>query len=369
MTFTIEKTKLLNALQRLNKVTPQRSTLPILGCVLFDIDKKSIKLRATDLEQTIIIEIPIKSSDVGKTAVPIKTLLEITQEIPDKNINFSIGADQKIELITKTGSYRIMGKSAKEFPEIPTIENPVNIDLSYDELKEIINDTLYAASKDDMKISLQGVCLNVEKDSITAVATDGFRLVKRLSKMNGSTEFSGSVIIPSKFLSIINSHINKKTKISLLLGTNHIQIENEETIILSRIIKEKYPDYESIIPTDNDKKIELNREALLSAVKRVSIFSNRTTKQVTLSFENNMVTVDTEDAENMTAGNESVDCKYDGKALSIGFNANFLKELLSHQPSDELTIKLKSSLGAGMFYPIEEKSTREIVTLLMPIRI
>ncbi len=369
MKFTINKTELLNALQRLNKVTPQRSTLPILGCVLFDIEKKIIQMRATDLEQTIIIKIPVKSNDNGKTAIPIKTLLEITQEIPDKTVNISIGTDNKIDLMTKTGTYSIMGKPANEFPENPTIENPVSIDLSYDELKKIINDTLYAVSRDDMKISLQGVCINVDEAKITAVATDGFRLVKRLSKANGKTDFTGSVIIPSKFLSILNTHISTKAEINLLLGTNHVQIENDDTTILSRIIKEKYPDYESIIPSDNDKKIEVNRNELLSAVKRVSIFSNRTTKQVTLNFENNSVIVDTEDAENMTAGNESVACKYDGEALSIGFNANFLKELLSHQTSEELLIKLKSSLGAGMFYPIETTSEKEIVTLLMPIRI
>ena len=369
MKFFINKSDLLNALQKLSKVAPQRSTLPILSCVLFKIENNIIQLKATDLEQTIIINISTKCSENGTFAIPVKKLIDITQEIQDNKINFLIGSDSKIEIITKTGSYKIMGKEANEFPETPIIEQPEKLNIKYNELKNIINDTLYAVSKDDMKISLQGVCLSINNETITAVATDGFRLVKRISKTIDTKGLSDSVIIPSKFLSIINTHVSNEENINILLGTNHIQFENNDIIILSRIIKEKYPDYESIIPTDNDKKIELNRDDLLSAVKRVSIFSNRTTRQVTLNFENNMVTIDTEDAEHMTAGNESVSCKYEKEPISIGFNANFLKELLSNQPTTKIIIKLKTSLGAGMFYPIDEKENIDIVTLLMPIRI
>lgn len=368
MNFKLSKKELLNSLQKINRVIPTRSTLPILSCVLFDISKKELSLRATDLEQTILINIEIDSNEEGKLAVPVKTLLEITQEIPDENLSININPDNKVEIKTDFGNYSIMGKTANEFPEMPNVEDPITINMDKNELNDIIQDTLYAASKDEMKISLQGVCLNVENKNVTAVATDGFRLVKRLSNTKEDNSFSGQVIIPSKFLTILQSHLTND-ELELILCTNHIQINNSNTTLVSRIIREKYPDYESIIPSDNDKIAILNKNDLFSAVKRVSIFSNRTTRQIALTFDNNKVVVTTEDPENITSGHEEIICEYDDEPLTIGFNANYLKEMLNHQSSDDVYIKLKSSLGAGMIIPKEENPDKELLSLLMPIRI
>ena len=368
MNFKLSKKELLNSLQKINRVIPTRSTLPILSCVLFDIKSNQLILRATDLEQTILINIDIDSNDEGKLAIPVKTLLEITQEIPDENLSINIDTDNKVEIKTDFGNYSIMGKTANQFPEIPNVENPVTINMNKVELNEIIQDTLYAASKDEMKISLQGVCLNVEGKEVIAVATDGFRLVKRVSNSKEDSSFSGQVIIPSKFLTVLQSHLSNDD-LTLMLSTNHIQIENGNTTLISRIIREKYPDYESIIPSDNDKIAIISKDDLYSAVKRVSIFSNRTTRQIALTFENNKVVVTTEDPENITSGHEEINCEYNEEPITIGFNANYLREMLNHQSTEEVFIKLKSSLGAGMIIPKEENPEKEILSLLMPIRI
>ena len=154
-----------------------------------------------------------------------------------------------------------------------------------------------------------------------------------------------------------------------MLSVNHIQVENGNTTLISRIIREKYPDYESIIPSDNDKIATICKDDLYSAVKRVSIFSNRTTRQIALTFENNKVVVTTEDPENITSGHEEINCEYNKEPITIGFNANYLREMLNHQSTEEVFIKLKSSLGAGMIIPKEENPEKEILSLLMPIRI
>jgi DNA polymerase III subunit beta len=368
MNFKLSKKELLNSLQKINRVIPTRSTLPILSCVLFDIKKNSLFLRGTDLEQTILIKININSSSEGKLAIPVKTLLEITQEIPDENLSININPENKVEIKTDFGKYSIMGKTTNEFPDMPNVENPVIIKMDKNELNDIIQDTLYATSRDEMKISLQGVCINVEKKQITAVATDGFRLVKRISKTKEENTYNGQVIIPNKFLTILQSHLTNDD-LKLILCSNHIQIDNGNTTLVSRIIREKYPDYESIIPSDNDKIAVLNKNELLSAVKRVSIFSNRTTRQIALTFENNNTIITTEDPENITTGHEKIVCEYKEEPITIGFNANYLKEMLTHQSTEEVFIKLKSSLGAGMIIPKDDKAEREILSLLMPIRI
>jgi len=368
MNFKLSKKELLNSLQKINRVIPTRSTLPILSCVLFEIKKNTLFLRATDLEQTILIKIDITSSSEGKLAIPVKTLLEITQEIPDENLSISINPENKVEIKTDFGNYSIMGKTANEFPEMPSVENPVIIKMGKKELNEIIQDTLYATSRDEMKISLQGVCINVDGKQITAVATDGFRLVKRISKTKEENTYKGQVIIPTKFLTVLQSHLGDNN-LKLILCSNHIQIDNGNTTLVSRIIREKYPDYESIIPSDNDKIAVINKNDLLSAVKRVSIFSNRTTRQIALTFENNKAIITTEDPENITSGHEEIICEYKEESITIGFNANYLKEMLNHQSTEEVFIKLKSSLGAGMILPKDDKSEKEILSLLMPIRI
>tara|TARA_S200000501_G_scaffold375516_1_gene427769 strand:+ start:3548 stop:4654 length:1107 start_codon:yes stop_codon:yes gene_type:complete len=368
MNFKLSKTELLKSLQKINRIIPARSTLPILSCVLFEIKNNILKLRATDLEQSIMIEIDVNSDNEGVFAISVKTLLEITQEIPSESLSISVTPNNKVEIKTDFGNYTIMGKNAKEFPETPVIENPVKVDMSKEELNDIIQDTLYAASKDEMKISLQGVCINIEKRNVVAVATDGFRLVKRTSKFKGNNDYSGQVIIPSKFLNVLQSHLSKGD-LSLMLSVNHIQVENDKMTLISRIIREKYPDYESIIPSDSDKIAVVDKNYLLSAVKRVSIFSNRTTKQIALTFEKNKLVVTTEDPENITSGYEEISCKYNEELIKIGFNANYLKEILTHQSSEEVFIKLKSSLAAAMIIPKDENLSKELLSLLMPIRI
>ena len=368
MNFSLSKKEFLKSLQKINKVIPHRSTLPILSCVLLHIKKNKLFLRATDLEQTILIQIDINCSSEHKLAIPAKPLLEITQEIIDENLNININKNNKVEIKTDLGKYTIMGKIANEFPDMPIIEKPIKINLDKKELIEIIDETLYAASKDEMKLSLQGVCLNVEKNKITAVATDGYRLVRRINSIK-ENQFNGQVIIPTKFLNVIQSYITTEN-INLIICTNHIQIENKNITFVSRIIREKYPDYESIIPSDNNKIVKINNQDLLSAVKRVSIFSNRTTKQIALTFEKNTIIITTEDSENITSGKEEIICDYKEEKVIIGFNANYLREILTHQKSNDIYIKLSSSLGAIMIIPCkEENKGKEMLSLLMPIRI
>ena len=128
------------------------------------------------------------------------------------------------------------------------------------------------------------------------------------------------------------------------------KLQLEDVIITSRIIKDPYPDYEGVIPKDNTKTLIVNRDSFTEAIKRVSIFSNKSSRQVALELSENSVTISTEDPENITTGKETLDCDYDGDPMTIGYNAIYLKEVLQHQYSDEIKIMLKSPLNAGLLY-------------------
>ena len=369
MKFSIEKNLLLTKLQLLSKATPTRSTLPIISSALFIIKNNVLNVRATDLEISINISCKIENGENGSVAIPLSKLLEITGAMPDVIMNFTVSDIGKINIECNAGQYTIMGQSNDEFPTEQKIENSKTLTVLGEELKDIINNTSYAASKDDLKPVLQGVLFQIENEGIVSVATDGHRLVKLEKKKLHALDYTGSVVVPTKFLSLLNSQLKNNSDVSMLIGDNHIQVQIDNVIITTRIIKDPYPDYEGVIPKENTKTLVINKEAFSDAIKRISIFSNKSSRQVALEISDNQITITTEDPENITTGREIVECNYDGEPMTIGYNALYLKEVLQHQNSDEIKIMLNTPLNAGLFMPIEQNENNDKTTLLMPIRL
>jgi DNA polymerase-3 subunit beta len=326
-------------------------------------------MRTTNLEVFITMSVEAEDTEIGRVAIPMNTLLEISSAMNDEFLHFDISDIGKVNIQSDCGKYTIMGQPAEEFPTEPSVEEGNNIVIPSKELLNIINSTLYATSKDDLKPVLQGVLFNIDKEGLTAVATDGHRLV-RLKKFEfKSGSFEGTVIIPVKFLYLLKPLLETKTSVSLKIGENYIQLNMEGIIISSRIIKERYPDYESVIPKDNDSILKIGRDELANSVRRVSIFSNKSTKQIALTLGDNKMTISTEDPENITTGKEEIECAYTGEKMTIGYNAQFLGEVLKNQASNEMKVLFKSPLTAGIFLPTEQKESEEKTTLLMPIRL
>ena len=369
MKFSVEKTTLLHSLQHVNKAVPTRSTLPILSCALFEISQEQLLIRATNLEVYISVKIDVEDVSTGKIAIPLNTLLDITNAMPEEFLHFETSDIGKVNIKNTCGKYTIMGQPADEFPAEPTVEKGNNLVAPSSEFSNIIESTIYATSKDELKPVLQGVLINVAAEGLTAVATDGHRLVrfKKVELKAGS--FEGSVVIPVKFLSLLKPFLKKDESLSLQIGENHIMINLDGVRVSSRIIKDRYPDYESVIPKDNECELTINKNDLQGSVKRVSIFSNKSTKQIALSLDTNKITISTEDPENITTGKESIDCLYSGEPMIIGYNSQFLGDVLKNQNSEEIKILFKSPLSAGIFLPKEQLRGEEKTTLLMPIRL
>lgn len=366
MKFSINKATLLSSLQQLNRAVPQRSTLPVLSCVLFELQDSELELRATDLEITMIKRIEVEGFEPGKIAIPIRSLLDITSEMPEEVLEFEISDIGKVVIRSSFGKYTIMGEAPENFPAPQSITTAKEIFLPTEKLSQIIDYTTYAVSREEIKPALQGVYFQVEESFLRTVATDGHRLVRYNLKDVRTGDFTGSVIIPSKFLSVLRQLLSGTEEVHMKVDSNHVQVTMENLILSSRIIDQKYPDYENVIPTDNDKILLLDRAELAASVKRVSIFSNRSTKQISFSLTENTLTIATEDPENITTGRETINCEYSGEPIAIGYNAQYLKEVLNHQPSDQVQIKLKTPVSAGIFVPVD--NDEDIITLLMPIR-
>lgn len=367
MKFSVEKIVLQKALQMLIKISPARTTLPILNSVLFNASNARLEIRGTDLEVSMKIKISSKIIKEGCLIIPIKKLNDITNEMPDGKIEIEQKENNKIEITSEFGNYLLTGTTIDEFPSWTKIEEYKEISIDSNILKKLITKTAYAVSKDEIKPALQGVLFNIEGESLRVVSTDGAKLVKMVYKNNINKTFEGNVIIPTKFLSILKNHLENQN-IKFLISKNHVMVMDENIEISTRIINQKYPDYESVIPTDNDKIVTIEKEPFLASIRRVSIFSNRSTNQISLNFANNKVTVFTQDPEKVSAGKETINCDYFGEELTIGFNAEYLKETISHQEEGVIKISMKTPISATVFNREPNENLIDMISLLMPIR-
>ncbi len=370
MKNSTSKSELQTALQKLSKAIPTRSTIPILSCVLIEAEETGTTLRTTDLEITIITSIESSIEETGSAAIPLQTLSEITSELPiDTRITIDVNENNNVKIITDIGSYDLMGKPADEFPAAPETDQRIDAGIEANILNEMISTISFAVSRDDLKPALTGVYFKFENDSLTAVATDGHRLAKNVSREFKAGKIKGEVIVPRKFLNIITAYISNDEPIQLWLGDNVFTATIGTDTIYTRIIDERFPDYQSVIPTDNEKEIRVGCNNLLSAVKRVSIFSNKATHQIAIRAESGSATITTEDAEKASKAQETIEIEYAGDSIDVGYNAAYLKDILAHMNSNEIVIKLNTPISAGLFYPTSISDNVEVTMLLMPIRL
>ena len=352
MKFSTSKSELQQALQKLSKATPTRSTLPILSCVLITATNEKTSLRTTDLELTIDLEISVSIEEEGSAAIPLKQLYDITNELSETRITIVADIKNKIEIRTNSGSYDLMGKQKEEFPATPKIEEKNKISIQGSIFKEIINSTLFAVSRDDLKPSLTGVLFRFNDNGLTAVATDGHRLVK--------------IFFPKKFLSYLSTFLSNGD-ILLSIGETHMTATINQDTIISRTINEVFPDYESVIPTDNEKTLKTDKKTLLGAIRRVSIFSNKSTHQVAFNISKESLIIHTEDPESSSRAKEEIIGEYEGDDLIIGYNGEYLKDVISHILGENVIIRLNTPISATLFTGEKEEDTKTM--LLMPVRL
>ena len=369
MKYSTSKNELQSALQKLSKAVPNRSTLPILSCVLIDVSESGVLLRSTDLEITITTTLESSIEKQGTAAIPLQPLLDIAGELPeDTRVEMEVN-DKNIKINTDFGTYDLMGKDPEEYPSAPDTNNDVETGIDSLLLNKIISTVSFAVSKDDLKPALTGVYFKVDSDLITAVSTDGHRLAQYLCKNKTKSSFTGEVIIPKKFLNTVGSYLSGKEDIILLINDSVFTAKIGVDTVYTRIIDEKFPDYESVIPKDNDKELSVGRKDLLAAVKRVSIFSNKTTQQVAIKTQTSKLFIATEDPEKASKAQEELAVSYEGDTIEIGFNASYLKDVLSHLNSNKITLKLNTPISASLFYPENNTEDETVFMLLMPIRL
>lgn len=369
MKFTVDKSVLLSHIQKVSKVSPVRSTMAILNSILFELSEDSLTLRASDIEITMNTMLEVKGIEDGSIAIPTRIITDIVNEAEAGEIQFQTDEEGAITLTIGKGVFEIMGRPGDEFPSVPVISKFNEVELDTKVLKRMIQKSLIAVSKDELKPALMGVLFQFRAEDVRAVSTDGHRLVCLIRKDFSSPDYEGDIIVPTKFLNLLLGYLGEEGKTLLSISENHIKVDLDSTVIYSRIIDEHFPDYQSVIPKDNDKILNSDVNVLLATLRRVNIFANKTTHQIILSLGKNVSRISTKNQENMTAAEEEIPIDYSGDEMIIGFNAEYLSEILKNVDTDKFSMKFKSSINASLVLPEEQEENEDLTMLLMPIRL
>lgn len=368
MKFTVASSEFQKALTKVNGVVPSKSTLPILENILFVLNKNTLKLVATDLEVSMSANLEVNGAEDGSIAVPAKRILDTMRALPDVQLIFHADAtSNKIKMVTESGEYSLIGETSEEFPAGPQFKAENEIVLSGSTLAAIISQTIFSVSTDELRPAMTGVLFQFQGNALTVVSTDGHRLVKIIYSGAGS-KVKKDIIIPSKALVLVGRSVEGHD-VKISVDATHVQFHLGSTTLTSRLIEEKYPNYESVIPLDNDKNLKVARDLLLAAVKRVALYSSSTTHQVRFAVKKSELRIAAEDVDFGGEAKEKIPCSYDAEDLEIGFNAQYVADILSHIESDDVVFRFSSPVRAAIITPAKNKDGQDVLMLVMPMRL
>ncbi len=367
MKFIVSSTQLLKHLQQISGVINSNTVLPILEDFLFEIEKNKLTVIATDLETVMKINMEIEAKDNGKICIPSKILLDSLKNLPEQPLTFNIDKNFHVEITSDNGKYKVMGENPDNFPKEPVADVTNTFTMSASALVTAINKCLFAVSNDDLRPAMTGVFFELSSNGITCVATDAHRLV-RFTRTDVSCPKTDTFIVPKKPLNLLKNAIpSNDSELQLSYNSNHLFIKHGGTELVCRLIDARFPDYKVVIPSDNPYKLTVSKNDFQNALKRVSVFSNKSTNQVALSISGSQMQLAAQDVDFSFEGNERMACQYDGEDLQIAFNAKFLIEMLNAADTDEVVVELSTPTKAGIIKPSEKNEDESLLMLVMPL--
>ncbi len=369
MRFLVSSTVLLKHLQVVGSVVNTNNTLPILDNFLFELKENQLTVTATDLETTISMKLEVESDSAFNVAIPAKMLLDTLKTFPEQPLKFTIVTEKNtVEISSDQGKYELAFQNADEYPKAPEIESANMIQIEGDILARAFNKTVFATGNDELRPVMSGVFCEFNSEGITFVATDAHKLV-RFKQTNLKSDINSSFILPKKPINLLRSIVSGlEEKITLEYNETNAKFKSENLSLSCRMIDGKYPNYSAVIPQDNPNKLLIDRLSFLNSVKRVSIFSNKTTHQIRLKLSRNHVQVSAEDLDFSNKAVEKLNCQYEGEEMEIGFNSKFLTEMLTHLETEEINLEMSMPNRAGILLPQNgEENDEDILMLVMPV--
>lgn len=368
MKFVVSSKALLQQLSAISGVIASNPVVPILENFLCEVNQGKLTVTASDLQTSIITELEVDANESGSIAVPARILIETLRNLPEQPVTFTIDqSSYNIEIQSENGQYRLSGENATDFPKIPVVEDGHSVEVPADILASAVSNTIFATSTDELRPAMTGVFLNLNGSNSTFVATDGHRLI-RYRRADVASGAKASIIVPRKSLNLLKSTLpSDNSPVTMQFNTSNIFFKFNNFRMICRLIDERYPDYENVIPKDNNNQMVINRLDFLSSLKRIAIYANKTTHQVRLKINGGQLNISAEDLDYSNEANEKLLCEHEGADIEIGFNARFLIEMLNNIDSDEIIMKLSAPNRAGLIVPKDTNDNEEVMMLVMPV--
>ena len=368
MHFIVSSSQLLRHLSSLSGVLNSSNTLPILDNFLFELGPGEAVISASDLETTMTTKLEVKTEDTGSIAVPAKMLLDILKAFPDIPLTFKVDpATYAIELTSDAGKYKLTGANGDEFPKSPELDDAASMTIDSNALIGAINRTLFAAGNDDLRPVMSGIFFEFYSESVRFVATDAHRLV-RYGRNDVQATSNAQFIVPKKPLNLLKNAASHAEAVTMTYTDSNARFQFDDVTIICRLIEGKYPNYEAVIPKDNPNRMVISRTSFLQAIRRVSIFANKTTHQVRLKLAGSELVVSAEDLDFANEASERLNCSYTGEDMEIGFNSRFLMDMLNNLSSAEVSLEMSAPNRAGIIKPTEaEEEGEDVLMLVMPV--
>ena len=353
MKFIVSSTALFSHLQAISRVINSKNALPILDCFLFELEDGTLSVTVSDSETTMVTSIEVNESDMnGRFAVTAKTLLDALKEIPEQPLTFDVNTGTyEITVQYQNGKYNLVGQNADEFPQSAVLgDNAVRVEMDAQILLGGINRSVFATADDELRPVMNGIYFDITTEDITMVASDGHKLVrckKLAARGNELPKESGMVVI----------EFDERNAVFTL----------ENYRMVCRLIEGRYPNYNSVIPQNNPHKVTVDRQQLIGALRRVSIFSSQASSLIKLRIQENEIVVSAQDIDFSTSAEETQVCQYAGAPMSIGFKSTFLIDILNNISAEEVVIELADPSRAGVVVPVEQEENEDLLMLLMPM--
>lgn len=384
MKFTVKSNDLISAISKVISVTPTRSTLPILSNLFFNLEGKELTIMGSDLEVYIENKINVDGKSDGQVALPAKKLETLLQNLQGKELSFDVQNGYKTIIKTKGGKWTLTGEDPNDFPMPAEVEGSKEIEISGALITRYLPKAIHAASSDELRRSMNGVFFEIKKGEFKVVSTDGHRLVKII---NTNFDYSGektSMLVPIKTCQLMTrlfkgkqgsesdaegEEISESQKVSVYFSNEFLKCTFGNITIHSRLIDDSFPNYESVIPNDNEKILKVAKNELIGSVKRSIILSDQVTNKTSFSITEGELKVRAANNEYGTDADETIECSFtESDEFEIAFNGKYLLEAIQHFESDELLFDFSTPLKASIIRPSEQRENEDLMMLVMPVR-
>jgi len=368
MKFTITREQFQEGLQAVAGSVPTKTTLPVLSNILVEATHDGVRLSGTDLDIAVSTTVPASVDQEGSITVPARKLAEIVRELPNASIRITASGEQRVTIECGRSKFRLLGLPKDEFPAFPAVKFDGGWKATAGNLQKLITHVAFAASTEESRPILNGVLWELRPDRMRMVATNGHRL----ARMDVPTATAGGaqadLIVPPKALEQIRKLFSAEDEIEVARSENHLGFRSPTTQVFTRLIEGPYPNYEQVIPRENDKVMTADKGAITSALRRMSIVASDQTHRIRMAFANGSCKLSVQTPD-LGEAQEEVTVTYEGDALEIGFNAMYLLEILKYMPTDEVRLTFKAPERASTVEPVGWNDPASYMALVMPLRL